>query len=89
MTEEASPSFWVYALFETTSDGMRLSGALRRLDVGHSLCPTPRHLSKSCGLALRFPSIEEEAVREAARSVSVNASFVRERTPKEAGTPSS
>ena len=69
---------WVYALFVTASDGMRLAAELKRRGTTCTLCPTPRHLSRSCGLALRFAPEDEAAVRAAASSVAVEARYVRE-----------
>jgi hypothetical protein len=69
----------VYALFVTASDGKRLAAELKRRGTTCTLCPTPRHLSRSCGLALRFSPEDEAAVRAAASSVAVEARYVREK----------
>jgi len=49
---------------------MRLSKVLREQGVGHSIRPTPRHLARSCGIALRFdPALRETVTAAAAAAV--------------------
>jgi hypothetical protein len=43
-----------YVLFETPTDGMRLRGLMKERRIDCQICPTPRDLADSCGIALRF-----------------------------------
>ena len=60
---------------------MRLSKVLREQGVGHNICPTPRHLARSCGIALRFDPALRETVTAAAAAAAVVAVTVVEDTP--------
>lgn len=69
---------WAYALFATASDGMRLSRTLRAEGVDHAVCPTPRHLAASCGIALRFLPDLRETVEAAAAAHAVSLVVVQD-----------
>ncbi|MDR1376698.1 MAG: DUF3343 domain-containing protein [Synergistaceae bacterium] len=57
-TEEA----W-YVLFSNHTWGLLLDKALREAGVRSTIVPTPRALSKSCGMALRVSADALEAAR--------------------------
>ena len=76
---------WSYALFRTATDGFRLHRSLRVQGLPHALCPTPRHLAASCGLALRFASDLEGEVRRSADALSVPVDLVCEERPLREG----
>jgi len=50
-------------LLPTTSAAMRAAKVLGSASVRCTLIPTPRELSKDCGLALRFDWAQAERVR--------------------------
>ncbi len=52
-----------YVLFENHSQGLQLDKLLRKAGLHGTLVPTPRALSKSCGVALALQTGEVEAVR--------------------------
>ncbi len=52
-----------YVLFENHSQGLLLEKLLRKAGLRGTLVPTPRALSKSCGVALAINASEVEAVR--------------------------
>jgi hypothetical protein len=62
---------FAYALFKTATDGMILHRHLRDLGLNDEICPTPRHLADSCGISLRFDALNADAVREAAKNLSI------------------
>ncbi len=66
-----------YALFESHTDGMRLHAALKGAGVPHDICPTPRDLDASCGIALRFDAERSGAVEESARECRIPVRVLR------------
>ncbi len=66
-----------YALFESHTDGMRLHAALRKAGVPHEICPTPRDLDESCGIALRFDAERSAVVEGISRECPVPVRIVR------------
>lgn len=52
-----------YVLFENHTQGLLLYGLLRKAGLHATIVPTPRTLSKSCGVALALRADEVEAVR--------------------------
>ena len=52
-----------YVLFENHTQGLLLDGLLREAGLHATIVPTPRALSKSCGVALALRSEEVDAVR--------------------------
>ncbi len=52
-----------YVLFENHTQGLLLDGLLREEGLHGTIVPTPRALSKSCGVALAIKAGEVEAVR--------------------------
>ena len=66
-----------YALFESHTDGMRLHAALNEAGVTHDICPTPRDLDASCGIALRFDAERSAVVEGISRECPVPVRIVR------------
>ncbi len=60
-----------YVLFESHTDGMRLHAALNEAGIPHDICPTPRDLDASCGIALRFDAERSGVVEDVARGCPV------------------
>ena len=52
-----------YVLFENHTQGLLLDGLLREAGLHGTIVPTPRVLSKSCGVALALITDEVDAVR--------------------------
>ena len=52
-----------YVLFENHTQAIRLDGLLRKAGLHATMVPTPRILSKSCGVALALRSEEVDAIR--------------------------
>ncbi|NLW78002.1 MAG: DUF3343 domain-containing protein [Ruminococcaceae bacterium] len=52
-----------YVLFENHTQGLLLDGLLRGAGLHSTIVPTPRALSKSCGVALALRADEVDAVR--------------------------
>jgi hypothetical protein len=52
-----------YALFENHTQGLLLDKLLHEAGLHATIVPTPRALSKSCGVALALRAEEVEAVR--------------------------
>ena len=52
-----------YVLFENHTQGLLLDKLLREAGLHSIIVPTPRALSKSCGVALALQTEEVEAVR--------------------------
>lgn len=57
------PETQVYVLFPNHDNGMRLHRELKKLGVRAVIAPTPRSLSKCCGISLLIKE-EERAVTE-------------------------
>ena len=51
-------------LFPNTQAAVRAEQLVKGEGIGGRLVPTPRHLSATCSLALRFPAIERERVQQ-------------------------
>ncbi len=52
------------ALFPTTQAAVRAEQLFEGEGIHCKLIPTPRHLSTTCGMALRFPAAEREHVEQ-------------------------
>jgi hypothetical protein len=43
-----------YVLFPSHTEGMKLCSILSKNDIRHTIVPTPRELSVSCGISIMF-----------------------------------
>ncbi|MCX7827983.1 MAG: DUF3343 domain-containing protein [Thermanaerothrix sp.] len=68
----------LYCLFEGASEGMMLHKRLRELMVPHHVCPSPRHLTESCGIALKFDEAYLEQVALKAEELSLKVAVISE-----------
>lgn len=50
-----------YVLFPSHTEGMKLDTLLRKNGIKHTIVPTPRQLSVSCGISIMYD--EEDGVR--------------------------
>lgn len=53
-----------YVLFPNHDNGLRLHKALKELGVRASIAPTPRSLSKCCGISLMIQEQDIETIEE-------------------------
>ncbi|ACZ18490.1 DUF3343 domain-containing protein [Thermanaerovibrio acidaminovorans] len=67
---------WVYCLFESASEGMMLHRRLREVGLEHHICPSPRHLTESCGIALKMSGELVERALEAASELKLRVRVV-------------
>jgi hypothetical protein len=67
----------VYAVFGSHTDGMRFHESLVRAGIPHDICPTPRDLDASCGIALRFHADVAGAVERIANECPVPVRVLR------------
>ena len=56
-------NFVWYVLFDNHTQGLSLESLLRKAGLHPTIVPTPRALSKSCGVALLLRTDEVDAVR--------------------------
>jgi hypothetical protein len=55
---------------------MMLHKRLKELGVPHHICPSPRHLTESCGIALKFPDDALEAVKCSAEDLKISVKVI-------------
>ncbi|WP_069651106.1 DUF3343 domain-containing protein [Caloranaerobacter ferrireducens] len=53
-----------YILFQSHTDGLALEKILKSERIKYTIVPTPRELSKSCGITIMINPDDEEKVRE-------------------------
>jgi len=54
-----------YVLFHSVHHGLRLEKKLKSLAVPFTMVPTPRELSKCCGVAIRYEKTGESSILKA------------------------
>ncbi len=54
----------VYVLFPNHTEGLRLNSILRDRGINHAISPTPRVLSRSCGISLIVNEDDLELIKE-------------------------
>lgn len=60
------------ALFYSTSIAIRAEQVAKKAGIDVKLVPTPRHLSSDCGTALRFKSMDQDAIVHAFKEANVD-----------------
>jgi hypothetical protein len=65
------------ALFHSVSHVIKAEKILKQAGIPHKVIPVPRIISSDCGVCLRFPREQKEAITEALGSV-VEVSEIRE-----------
>ncbi|NEZ47542.1 DUF3343 domain-containing protein [Clostridium niameyense] len=53
-----------YVLFPSHTEGMKLNNLLKRDNIKHTIVPTPRELSKSCGICIMYNKEDEKRIME-------------------------
>ena len=61
--------------FDSNTIAMELRQELERLGVAHVVMPTPRTVTKSCGLSIRFDSQDYPCVEKAIEAVAESPSL--------------
>jgi len=51
-----------YILFNTHTDGLMLAKKLDENKIKYTITPTPRQLSKCCGIAIKYEHKDEKAI---------------------------
>jgi len=54
-------SYNYYILFPNATEGLKLEKLLKAEGIGYTIVPTPRELSKCCGISIKY-KYEDEAV---------------------------
>lgn len=52
-----------YILFPSHTEGMKMDSLLRKNKIKHTIVPTPRELSKSCGICIMYNKEDEELIK--------------------------
>jgi hypothetical protein len=51
-----------YVLFPSHTEGMKLDSLLRKNGIKHTIVPTPRQLSASCGISIMYQAEDGESI---------------------------
>jgi hypothetical protein len=51
-----------YVLFPSHTEGMKLDSLLRKNGIKHTIVPTPRQLSVSCGISIMYQAEDGESI---------------------------
>ena len=52
-----------YILFPNVTEGLKLEKHLKEKSVKYTIVPTPRELSKCCGICIMYDKADEDAVK--------------------------
>lgn len=61
-----------YVLFENHENGMKLYNALKKEGLQSTISPTPRSLSKCCGISLIINKEDIDSIYEIVKKESIN-----------------
>ena len=61
-----------YVLFPSHTEGMKLDSVLRKKGIKHTIIPTPRQLSVSCGIAIMYNEEDGEKITRLIEENNVN-----------------
>jgi hypothetical protein len=61
-----------YVLFPSHTEGIKLDSLLRKNGIKHTIVPTPRQLSVSCGISIMYNEEEVDRVRRLIEENGVN-----------------
>ncbi|MCR1935565.1 DUF3343 domain-containing protein [Clostridium tepidum] len=53
-----------YILFPSHTEGMKMDSLLSKNKIKHTIVPTPRELSKSCGICIMYNKSDESIIRK-------------------------
>lgn len=60
---DAMETIKYYILFPSHTEGVKLEAALKREKIKHTIVPTPRELSASCGISIMYNKEDEERIK--------------------------
>lgn len=63
-----------YILFPSHTEGVKLENALKKEKIKHTIVPTPRELSASCGISIMYNKEDEEKIKNLVDSNNVKTS---------------
>ena len=58
-------NIYCVALFDAVSYVIKAENILKKVDITHKIIPVPKTISTDCGVCIRFPSEQKDAVKEA------------------------
>lgn len=58
------PEYDYYILFHNHTDGLMLEKLLKQNEIKHVIVPTPRQLSKCCGIAIKYSFEDDEKIKQ-------------------------
>lgn len=61
-----------YILFNTHTDGLLLEKRLKENNIKYTITPTPRQLSKCCGIAIKYNLEDEEKIKAIVEKYDIN-----------------
>ncbi|MGE5632122.1 MAG: DUF3343 domain-containing protein [Caulobacteraceae bacterium] len=53
-----------YVLFPNVNEGLKLEKLLKENSMKYTIVPTPRELSKCCGICIKYAVEDERAIKE-------------------------
>lgn len=53
-----------YILFPNVTEGMKLEKLLKKEAIKYTIVPTPRELSKSCGISIMYEFRDESLIKQ-------------------------
>lgn len=61
-----------YILFPSHTEGMKMDSLLSKNKIKHTIVPTPRELSKSCGICIMYNIKDENFIKGLIENNSIN-----------------
>jgi hypothetical protein len=61
-----------YVLFPSHTEGMKLDSVLRKKGIKHTIVPTPRQLSVSCGISIMYDEEDGDRIKKLIEENRVN-----------------
>jgi hypothetical protein len=61
-----------YVLFPSHTEGMKLDSVLRKEGIKHTIVPTPRQLSVSCGISIMYNEEDGDRIKKLIEENKVN-----------------
>ncbi|MEA4846342.1 MAG: DUF3343 domain-containing protein [Clostridiaceae bacterium] len=53
-----------YILFPNVTEGLKLEKLLKESGIKYTIVPTPRELSKSCGICIKYEQEDENLIKQ-------------------------
>lgn len=71
-----------YIIFPSHTEGMKLNSLLKKNKIKHTIVPTPRELSKSCGICMTYEKKDEDFIRDLIETNNVRINGMKSLTKK-------